>query len=83
MSVNYPPPEKEAVKPGDTAKRIVVFFFGVLLVAVGIAAAIKKEFVFAFVFLGPGFLFLAIAGWGSRRSVGAAKAVTEVTQLIP
>ncbi len=84
MSTRYPPPkEEEKPQVGDTAKRIVVFAFGVLLTVIAIAAATKKEFGFAALFGVPALIFLCVAGWGSRRSVGAAKAVTDVTNLIP
>jgi hypothetical protein len=83
MSVRYPEPQEEPNQPGDTAKRIVVFLFGTGFAAVGVAAVLEAAYGFAVLFGAPALIFLGIAGWGGRRSVGRAKAVTDITNLIP
>lgn len=83
MSARDPESQQEASKPGDTARRIVVFLFGTCSAVVCVAAVLEDEFGFAVLFGAPALVFFGIAGWGGRRSVGAAKAVTDITNLIP
>ncbi|HEY0968767.1 MAG TPA: hypothetical protein VGD88_15355 [Opitutaceae bacterium] len=81
MAVQYPEPEKEISRPGDSTKRIVVFLFGALFAVLGVAAATKKEFGFAALLGLPALICFAIALWGDRKTVVAAKEFTDITNL--
>ena len=47
------------------------------------ALALNPEYAPAALIGMPALFFLYIAAWGSRRSVGAAKSVADVTTLLP
>lgn len=83
MSVRYPQPQEESTKPGDTAKRVTVFLFGFCFGVVCVAALFKGEFGFAMLLGTLALIFIGIAVFGGRRSVGAATEVTDITNIEP